>query len=341
MHGLETALRLHQTNPVVVSHVDLPAELQLRRQYGQRGTLRDIYASRCRAAGIRVMVGAVFVHPSYLPEMALSMAMEQIAALLAEIAESEGRFCLVRSAGELDRALENGQIAILLSLEGSEPLGRTPPLLRAFHAMGVRLLGLTWNDRTMAADGCAVPGRGLTPLGREFAAAAWDLGMILDVSHLNDAGFSDLLALGGGPIIASHSNCRQLCAHPRNLTDAQIVQLAAYGGVIGINQVRFLAQRAGSPGDMSDLCAQLQHIERLCGPGHAGLGLDLARDYMEALPKPRGFWQTWDPNEEDILAGYSDLIRLSAMLLDGGTAPGEVIDIMGGSFLRVLRAALG
>lgn len=340
MNVPEYALSFHQQHPVLIAHMDLPAELHLRRQAGQAQWLQNHYLLRLRQAGIQAVIGAIFVHPAYLPEMALSAALEQAISLLQEIEESGSQFCLVRNSMQLDRALDAGQIAVLLSLEGSEPLGRSPALLRVFYELGARLLGLTWNGRTMAADGCALPGGGLTADGRELVQAAWELGMILDVSHLNDAGFEDLLSLGEGPVIASHSNCRVLCDHPRNLTDDQILRLARRGGVIGINQVRFLARQPGSAGTLEDLCDHIQRIERIAGPGHTGLGLDFARGYMEALPKPKDFWQSWNPLEEDILDGYDALPQVTAMLLERGVVGSEVAGILGGNFLQFLRKAL-
>lgn len=338
MNSLERAGRLHREQPLVVAHVDLPAELQLRRQYGEPGALIRDYLPRCRGAGIGVLIGAVFVHPAYLPDMALSMGLEQIAALLAEIEGSGGAFHLVQTARELDACLEEGRIAVLLSMEGCEPLGRSPSLLRVFHELGVRLLGLTWNNRTAAADGCGEQGGGLTRMGRELAETAWELGMALDVSHLNDEGFNGLLALGDGPVFASHSNCRELCPHPRNLTVHQLRQLAARGGVAGVNQIRFLVKEKDAA--LEDLLAHVLYMEKNAGPGMAGLGLDLARPYMEALPRPRALWNGWDPEEEDLLSDYDALIQLTAALLDAGADEETVKGVLGGNFLRFLRRTL-
>ncbi len=338
MSAAETARLLHRQQPLVVAHVDLPAELHLRREYGEPGALARDYLPRCRAAGIGVLIGAVFVHPSYLPDMALSMSLEQIAALKAELDEAGDAFRLVGTASELDAALKEGRVAILLSMEGCEPLGRSPSLLRLFFDLGVRLLGLTWNGRTAAADGCGEPGGGLTRMGRALVETAWGLGMALDVSHLNDAGFSDLLSLGGGPVFASHSNCRALCPHPRNLTDAQLRALGARGGVIGVNQVRFLVREGGAA--LPDLRNHVLRIEEVAGPGHAGLGLDLARPYMEALPRPRAFWDGWRPEDEDLLPDYDALPALTEALLDAGLSPESARGVLGGNFLRFLRAAL-
>lgn len=320
-----------------IAHIDLPAELHLRHQEGTENVLATRYLPRFRAAGICAVIGAVFVHPAHLPELALSMALEQIAALYAEL-NTCSDFRLVRSGAELEAALAADKIAILLSLEGSQPLRESKTLLQIFHTLGVRLLGLTWNGRTMAADGCAVPGAGLTEAGRALVCAAWEQGMILDVSHLNDAGVADVLSMEGGGIIASHSNCRALCSHPRNLTDAQIRALAARGGIIGVNQVRFLVKSGGATLDA--LAAHILHLSHLAGTAHVGLGLDLARDYMDALPKPRTFWETWNPADEDLLTDYTDLSLLRRILRQGGLSEAELRGIWGGNFLTYLKNTL-
>lgn len=324
---------------IAAAHADLPAELLLRHRAGERDVLLRSYLPRLRAAGVGLVIGAVFVHPSVLPEMALSSALGQVEAALEEIEASGGAFALVTTAEGLNRALAADRIAVVLSMEGAEPLGRTPELLRPFFRLGVRLLGLTWNGRNAFADGCAETG-GLTAAGRELVALARRLGMILDVSHLNDRGLEELLALDRGPVLASHSNCRQLCDHPRNLTDAQLSALGRRGAVIGVNQVRFLCRRPGSPGTVEDLCAHILHTEAVAGPGSACLGLDFARDYTEALPKPKSFWDTWDPAEEDVLAGWEDLKALCPRMADMGLPQEQIAGILGENLVEFLKKHL-
>ena len=182
---------------IAVAHADLPAELDLRRRAGERQVLLRSYLPRFQTAGVGLVVGAVFVHPNFLPEMALSSALSQVEAVRAEIEDSGGAFALAETAADLDRAAAAGRIALVLSMEGAEPLGAAPELLAPFFRLGVRLLGLTWNGRNAFADGCAEEG-GLTAAGRELAGLAWRLGMILDVSHLSDQSLADLLARTGG-----------------------------------------------------------------------------------------------------------------------------------------------
>ena len=141
-------------------------------------------------------------------------------------------------------------------------------------------------------------------------------------------------------MLASHSNCRRLCRHRRNLTDPQLAALGRRGAVIGVNQVRFLCRRDGSAGTVEDVIAHLRHTEAAAGPGSACLGLDFARDYTEAVPKPRAFWDDWDPAAEDILPGWEALPELGRRLADAGLPPDRVEGILGGNLLRFLQKHL-
>ncbi|MBQ9566314.1 MAG: dipeptidase, partial [Synergistaceae bacterium] len=200
-------------------------------------------------------------------------------------------------------AVGEGKLALFLSFEGGDPLGQDLQLLELFYELGVRLIGLTWSRRNFAADGChfspleeGTPG-GLTPFGVQLLKEASRLRLIVDVSHLNDVGFDDVLRLYDGPVIASHSNSRALCAVARNLTDAQIKRLADRGGVIGLNNttafvrpegpelIQEAAKRGGryetlSPEPGNALCwaglmDHARHIVEVAGGDHLGLGLDL------------------------------------------------------------------
>ncbi|MGO5114126.1 dipeptidase [Candidatus Avoscillospira sp. LCP25S3_F1] len=304
---------------VAVSHDDFPAVLALCRAAGTNGYLRSYYLPRFRHAGVELVIGAVFVHPSTPPGAALENALEQLAAVEAEVAASGGAFALVTTAAELEDARRRGQIALVLSLEGADPLGGTSVLLPILHRLGVRLLGLTWNGRNAFADGCDFSG-GLTAAGRDLIYRVWDLGLAVDVSHLSDTGLQEVLSLGRGPVLASHSNCRTLCPHRRNLTDSQLTALGRRDGVVGLNQVSFLVRRQHTRDGLDDLCAHLLHIWDRTG-GRACLGLDFAREYGEAVSRRRTYWLHWDPSQEDLLDGWGGLAALEDRLRERGFPP--------------------
>ena len=244
-------------------------------------------------------------------------ALDQISYLHDEIAESPGKFRICRTMKEAYAAKTAGELAIFLSLEGADPLQNDLGLLRIFYELGVRGLGLVWSRRNYAADGAFFSevreGRkgGLTPFGVQLVEKAEELGIFVDVSHLNDEGFWDVLDIVKRPLIASHSNCRALAGTMRNLTDDQIAAIAKIGGVIGMNSIDvFYMYHPES--DCFDLCDSFKDYLHLGSviestdviKTHAGLG---------------------EFTQELIIRGYSD---------------DHIIAILGGNFMRVFSEIL-
>jgi membrane dipeptidase len=143
---------------------------------------------------------------------------------------------LATSANEIRVARERGKIAVLLAIEGGEAINGDLAILREFHSMGVRYMTLTHNAATDWADSSNAAPRhnGLSDFGRDVILEMNRLGMLVDVSHVSDAAFYDVLKISRAPVIASHSCCRALCDAPRNLDDTMIRALAAKGGVIHV-----------------------------------------------------------------------------------------------------------
>ena len=175
-------------------------------------------------------------------------------------------------------------VAGLLSIEGAEPFGRDPRLLRHFFRLGVRAVGLTWNSRNALADGIDedASGGGLTQVGRKMIAEMNELGMLVDVSHLSEAGFWDVAEVCRGPFIASHSNAKAICSHRRNLSNEQLRAIAASGGMVGINLCpSFLADTQKAT--VTDILRHIGHMLSVMGRGHIGLGCDF--DGIGELPE--------------------------------------------------------
>lgn len=200
-------------------------------------------------------------------------------------------FC--RTMEQAERACEDGKIAAFLSVEGADLLGCSIPHLERAFQLGVRSVTLTWN-RANALSGSAAEERerGLSDLGKQFVQRMQELGMIVDVSHLSDAGFWDVIAMAQKPIIASHSNARTVWKHARNLSDEQFVALVKNNGVAGLN---FYADFLGENPDFDRITAHLEHFWSLGGEDHVCLGGDW--DGCDALPQ----------GMED---GFSGLIKL-------------------------------
>ena len=329
--------------PIVVdAHSDLLSDILGRRSAGQRGVLGSIWLPAMAAGGIDVRVAAIYSEPQYLPELALRRALDQIAAFLDEVEAAPGAALCTTHDGIL-RATAEGKRAFVLGLEGAEPLGSDIALLRVFHALGVRVLGITHALRNYAADGAFFdPKRtglvgGLSDFGVELVERAQAMGMLLDVSHLNDPGFWDVVKLARAPLIASHSNCRALADHPRNLTDEQIKAVADTGGVIGINSIN----RFVNPPDLPHLLDHVDRLVAIAGREHVGLGLDFCAYLLEhTSPVERSGMRKGAFLSVDGLAGDADVPKLPAQLAQRGYPPDTIDMIMGENFLRVFRTVL-
>ena len=268
--------------------------------------------------------------------------MDQISALKEELEESRELFSLCRNSSEAKAASEKGKIGLFLSLEGAEPLGNDIFLLRTFYDLGVRLVGLTWSRRNYAGDGSSFdpadaprhPG-GLTKFGRELVMEAQKMGMVIDVSHLNDPGFYEVAELIKAPFIASHSNCRALCGSARNLKDDQIKMIAESGGVVGLNAYSPFVSDNEADRNTDKFFEHLQHITQVAGIDNVGLGLDLC-DCIVSLSMGND-----DSRQKDLFTDHLDAARRFIVPMKKKLSPGDYYAFTGGNFMRVIERVLG
>jgi len=326
----EEAIELHKENVIVLSHCDtilhlLPGIYVPRdkiRKLGVRSEFGHVDIPRLLEAHVNCVFFAVYVESVFKPERALRRALELMERFYSEVEECSSKVELVKNISGLEKNIKEGKLCAILSLEGAEPVQDSLLLLRMFKRLGIRCLSLTWNERNMLADGCREQRTkgGLTNRGVEYVKEAERLGIILDVSHLNDAGFWDLIELVKKPIIASHSNCRTLCDTPRNLTDEQLKALAEKGGVVGVNFApNFLTKSKSATVD--DVVRHINHIVEVTGVEHVGLGTDY--DGIGSTPI----------DLEDV----SKLPRLTAKLIEHGYSDEEIRKILGENFIRVMK----
>jgi membrane dipeptidase len=327
---------------VVDAHSDLLSDILGRRQAGQKDLLNSIWLPAMAAGGIDVRVAALYSEVQYLPELALRRALDEVAAFLEELETAPGA-ALCTSHEAILRAKAEGRRAFVLGMEGAEPLGADLGLLRVFHRLGVRVLGITHALRNYAADGAFFEPRrtglvgGLSDFGVALVERAQGLGMLIDVSHLNDPGFWDVIKVSRAPVIASHSNCRALTDHPRNLTDEQIKAVADTGGVIGINSIN----RFVDPPDLPHLLDHLDRLVAVAGREHVGLGLDFCAYLLEhTSPVERSGMRKGAFLSVEGLAGDADVPKIPAELAQRGYPPDTIDMIMGQNFLRVFRTVL-
>ena len=256
-------------------HCDVLSKMLMdRRLRFENDPALDAAAERLRAGGVRLQAFAVFI-PGAWRGRPFDAVLASIDAFRRNIA-SRPDVLPVYAKRDLEKLMNPGEtrIGAMLTLEGADGLEADPVYLRTVWGLGVRTLGLTWNYANWAADGVAEPrGGGLTAKGRELVAECNRLGLALDVSHLSERGFWDVMELSRDAPIASHSNARALCGHPRNLTDDQIRALIAKGGRIGLTFVpQFLRDDGGAAAD--DVLRHLEHVCALGGARHVGFGSD-------------------------------------------------------------------
>lgn len=331
----ERALRIHRAAVVVDGHSDVFCDVANRRAVGETAVLARRHVPDWRAGGVDVVLTTLYVEEEHKPDRALRRAVALLGAALNDIAETPA-VALCRTRTELDAAREAGRIAFVLGIEGGECVQDGLDSLRVFHELGARVFGFCWNQRNLLAEGVAESrgGGGLTGLGRRMAAEAGRLGIVLDVSHLTDRSFWDLLEASDGPVFASHSNARALCNHVRNLPDDQIKALAARGGTVGLNLVAKFVTEDEADADVDRALDHVDHIAGLVGVEHVALG----PDYVDYLNYPRQ--GSLAPPTKYVfprgLETITTLPKLTAGLLARGYDEAAVAGILGGNFLRVL-----
>ncbi|MFN4141490.1 dipeptidase [Aestuariivirga sp.] len=208
-----------------------------------------------------------------------------MASLLFRIEEaSQGRFKVCRSAAEIRAAMAEGKIAAIFHLEGAEAIDTELRALDVLHRAGLRSLGLVWSRDN--AFGRGVPfrfpsspdtGMGLTEAGKQLVRRCNELKILLDLSHLNEKGFWDVARASTAPLVATHSNAHALCASSRNLTDEQIRIIGKSGGMIGLNFANGFLRADGrwqSENGLDTMLRHLDHLMKLAGEDHVGLGSD-------------------------------------------------------------------
>lgn len=269
------------------------------------GTGLQVNFRNMEAADVRIQCFAVFI-PSRVPVyQRFHVALEMIDLFYQRIISDSQKIKVIKTIDDLKKAeLKNSPRGALLTLEGAECLQGNLVHLRILNQLGVRSLGLTWNWRNEAADGVEEPSQGgLSAFGKELVSEAERLGIIIDVSHLSERGFWDLLNINNQPVIASHSNCMSVYAHRRNLNDEQIKAIIRTGGVIGLTfYPPFLT--ANRPAKIDHL---LRHIERVCelgGEKNIGFGSDFdgIDQTMEGLKEARDYTHL----EEVLIKYYSE-----------------------------------
>jgi membrane dipeptidase len=325
---------------------------------------------RMRAGHVSGIFFSIWTDPDrYTPTESIRRALEQIDAVRREVARHPMDLTSAATADEIVAAQKRGRIAILMGLEGGQAIDSDLAILRTYFALGVRYMTLTHTNNTPWADSSAKPPEhnGLTDFGKQVVREMNRLGMMVDISHVSDKTFYDALETSSAPVIASHSSARALASAPRNMTDDMLRALAARGGVVHINYFEgfldddFAKRQAllkdeekqqdaaddAAPkfGDRSQNGPAVRKInaERLKKLGRIPLGKLL--DHFEHAVKVAGvdhvgLGSDFDGVDDMLPEGIEDISKIPNLargLMERGFSDDDILKILGGNTLRVMR----
>ena len=242
----------------------------------------------------------------------------QLASILRETEQNNDRIRLAYSADEIKENRAQGIMSAVLTIEGPAGFDYNLEMLEDLYNIGFRITTLSWNEQNLLTGSCFTGG-GLTEEGRAYVKEAQKLGMVVDVSHISDEGFWDIMDITEKPIIASHSNSRTLCDNPRNLTDDMYIAICKSGGTAGVNLYpNFLGENA----TVDTVCDHIFHFLNLAGSDkHISLGSDF--DGIEKLPYG--------------ISGVQDYPNLAQRLLERGLAEESVENIFWNNAVGVIE----
>ncbi|MFB6311733.1 MAG: dipeptidase [Salinirussus sp.] len=332
---------MDESVPFFDAHSDYLSRVLNERATGRSEVMATDLLPDMAAGGIEHRVLAIFVEDEFLPEQALHRAMNIAVAFHRELDETPEMAAVTATADDM-WATDRDVRTVILGMEGAEPLLGDLSVLDAFYRLGLRILTLTHSRRNAAADGAFYEPRrsgtagGITDFGVALIERLDELGIVLDVSHLNRTGFWDVVEICEWPFVASHSNCAALYDHPRNLTDDQLRAVADADGVVGmVPLAEFLGDGAI---DFDRLLDHVEHAIDIAGRRHVGFGFDF-NEYL--IPYRSG----WDPDDPPFslvaeIDGDADVHRIATALMDRGYSRETVEMLAADNFKRVFEETL-
>src|SRR5437667_3560802 len=341
--SIEARIDQLHADGVIDLHFDMPMDLY--EKHDHTNVLATDYLPELEAGNIGALGAAIYIEDRYMPEMGLRVGLDQIARAYAE-AEQCSRFTICKSYQEILHARRDRKIALLITMEGVEPLGTDLELLRVFYELGVRAIGLTHARRNAAGDGgvfasTGSSGDGLTAFGRDVVRRCEALGVIVDLAHISPAGFDDILAITTKPPIVSHTNARKYYDIERNISDEQIKLIGGRGGVIGVNSV--LVSPKEEESTLDRYIDHIAHITSLIGIDGVGIGFDffdfIYRQWPEAAQKELAAKFT-TPHFIPNLRNHSHAGNLTRRLIERGFSDDDIEKILRGNWMRIFEEVL-
>jgi membrane dipeptidase len=364
-----TPADVHARAIVVDSHDDTTQRMFFDKTFdlGQRHPDGNIDIPRMREGGLDALFFSIWVPSSVTGPIAVKRALQLIDSVHEAVRTHPDDLVLATTAAELRQAAADRKIAALIGVEGGHMIDDDLGTLRDFYRLGVRYMTLTHFLNNNWADSSTDKPKhgGLTAFGKDVVREMNRLGMMVDISHVADTTFADVIALTTVPVIASHSSARAIAGHPRNMTDDMMKALAANGGVVMINyEVSFLSEENRLAQEKGGgVVAALDRMSKVCKGDEACSTLETARITREAMDKGTLPAVSWEKIVEHIehavkVAGVdhvglgsdfdgatmpigmedaSKLPRLTAALMAKGHSAADVEKILGGNILRVME----
>ena len=366
------AAQMHRDAIVIDTHADTVQRMFFDKTFdiGTRHTDGNIDIPRMRQGGLDALFFSIWVPSDLTGPPAVKRALDLIDAVREGVRTHPNDLVLATTSAEIRRAAVDHKLAALMGMEGGHMIDDDLGMLRSYAALGVRYLTLThFKNNNWADSSTDTPAHnGLTPFGKDVVRELNRLGMLVDISHVADKTFYDALAVTRAPVIASHSSCRAIDQHARNMTDDMLRALAKNGGVVMINyEVSFLSEeyRQADLKKTGGVVAQLDAMSKKCGGDEACSTLESARVSREAMASGLLPKVSWDKIIEHLdhavkVAGAdhvglgsdfdgatmplgmddaSQLPRITDALLKLGYAQADIEKILGGNLLRVLEQA--
>jgi membrane dipeptidase len=334
-------MQVHRSALLIDTHNDVPSRTVAGFDIGPRAAKGHTDLVRLREGGVGAVFFSVYVAATYVKDnRSANRALQMIDTVRHDIVgRYPNDFVLATTADDIEAAHRAGKIAALMGLEGGHAIEDSLRLLRDYYRLGIRYMTLThsntnsWADSSGDMDKRDVPHHnGLTDLGKQVVREMNRLGMIVDISHVADKTFWDVLATSSAPPFASHSSCRAFVNAPRDMTDEMIVALAKKGGVVQINfecsfltqaaRDAYLAKKKQPPATLEDVVKHIDHVVKIAGIDAVGIGSDF--DGVDCVPT----------GLEDV----SKFPSLTRALLEKGYTAEQIRKIYGGNTLRLMRA---
>ncbi len=317
--------KFHQSAFIIDAHCDTVGYFEKSGyNFAARNQIGQVDLPRLAEAGVKLQFFAIFEDMNYKPHGALNRALSLISFLCKEIEKNSDRITLVTSFTDIQRINSEGKIGAFISLEGADPLDGGLEILEIFKRVGVRAIGLTWNNNNQFAAGADEEDsrKGITNRGKELIRQLNEHKLLIDLAHISSTGFFEALEISEKPVIVSHANAYKLCPNKRNLNDSQLKSLRDKRGVIGLTFYPPFIKEKGATLDA--LMDHAVYIAGLIGVEHLGIGSDF--DGVDLIL----------PELKDV----TSLPTLTAMFFRRGFSGTEIKKILGGNILRLLKETI-